>query len=42
MGRLSHFFPEIQAAAWQASLEAVVPPKVLALNREAFALGRKD
>ncbi len=42
MGRLSHYFPEIQAAAWQASLEAVVPPKVLALNREAFALGRKD
>lgn len=42
MGRLSHHFPQIEAAAWQAALEAVVPPKVLALNREAFALGRKD
>ena len=39
MGRLSHFFPEIASEAWQASLEATVPAKVLELNRKAFALG---
>lgn len=42
MGRLSHFFPEIASEAWQASLEATVPAKVLELNRKAFALGEKD
>lgn len=41
MGRLSHFFPEIASEAWQASLEATVPAKVLELNRKAFALGEK-
>ena len=41
MGRLSHYFPKIAPEAWQASLEATVPPKVLELNRKAFALGEK-
>ena len=40
MGRLSHYFPDIPAEAWQASLEANVPAKVLDLNRVAFALGQ--
>ena len=41
MGRLSHYFPKIPAEAWQASLEANVPPKVLDLNKVAFALGQE-
>ena len=41
MGRLSHYFPDIPAEAWQASLEANVPPKVLDLNKVAFALGQQ-
>ena len=41
MGQLSHYFPEIPAEAWQASLEANVPPKVLDLNKVAFALGQQ-
>ena len=39
MGRLSHYF-DLPSAAWDAALEAVVPPKFLELNRRAFALGR--
>ena len=41
MGRLSHYFPDIAPEAWQASLEANVPPKALEINRKAFALGQK-
>ena len=41
MGRLSHYFPNIPAEAWQASLEANVPAKVLELNKVAFSLGQK-
>ncbi len=41
MGRLSHYFPDIPPEAWQASLEANVPPRVLDLNRVAFALGQQ-
>lgn len=41
MGRLSHYFPDIPPEAWQASLEANVPPKVLDLNKVAFALGQQ-
>ena len=41
MGRLSHYFPDIPQEAWQASLEANVPAKVLDLNRTAFALGQQ-
>lgn len=40
MGRLSHYF-SLPEEAWQASLNACVPPKFLELNRKAFALGRK-
>ena len=42
MGRLSRYFPDIAPEAWQASLEANVPAKVLDLNRKAFALGRGE
>ena len=41
MGRLSHYFPEIPAEAWQRSLEANVPAKVLELNKVAFRLGQQ-
>ena len=41
MGRLSHYFPDIPPEAWQASPEANVPPKVLDLNKVAFALGQQ-
>jgi len=39
MGRLSHYF-DLPAQAWQESLEAMVPPKFLALNQKAFELGK--
>ena len=39
MGRLSHYF-DIPDEAWQAALEACVPPKFLELNKKAFALGK--
>ena len=42
MGRLSNYFPDIPQEAWQASLEANVPAKVLDINRRAFALGRGE
>ena len=41
MGRLSKYFPDIPQEAWQASLEANVPAKVLELNKVAFALGQQ-
>ena len=41
MGRLSRYFPDIPADAWQTSLETNVPPKVLDLNKVAFALGQQ-
>lgn len=39
MGVLSKHFP-FREEAWQASIEACVPPKVLELNKKAFAMGR--
>ena len=39
MGRLSHYF-DLPQEAWMASLEAMVPPKFLEMNKKAFALGR--
>ncbi len=39
MGRLSHYF-DLPDEAWQASLEAMVPPKFLELNKKAFQLGK--
>ena len=41
MGRLSKYFPDIPQEAWQASLEANVPAKVLELNKVAFSLGQQ-
>ena len=40
LGALSRLFPDLPEAAWQAALEAVVPQKMLDVNRKAFALGR--
>ena len=39
MGRLSHYF-DLPEEAWMASLETMVPPKFLELNKRAFALGK--
>lgn len=39
MGVLSKYF-DFPESAWQEAIEACVPPKVLELNRKAFALGR--
>ena len=39
MGRLSHYF-DLPEEAWQKSLEAMVPPKFLELNKKAFQLGK--
>ena len=38
MGRLSRYF-DIPADAWEAAIEASVPPKFLELNKKAFQLG---
>ncbi len=40
LGRLSHYF-DFPDEDWQKALEAVVPAKVLAINRKAFRLGQK-
>ena len=40
MGRLSHYF-DLPDQAWQESLEAMVPPKFLELNKKAFELGKR-
>ena len=39
MGRPSHYF-DLPDEAWQKSLEAMVPPKFLELNKKAFELGK--
>ncbi len=39
MGRLSHYF-DLPEEAWMKSLEAVVPPRFLELNKKAFLLGK--
>ena len=39
MGRLSHYFG-IDEAIWLSAIEAIVPPKFLELNKEAFRLGK--
>ena len=39
MGRLSHYF-DLPEEAWLKSLEAMVPPKFLELNKKAFELGK--
>ena len=39
MGRLSHYF-HLPEEEWMKSLEAMVPPKFLELNKRAFELGK--
>ena len=39
LGRVSRYF-DFPESAWQAAIDACVPPKFLELNRKAFALGR--
>lgn len=39
MGRLSHYF-DAPEEAWQAAIEATVPPRFLDLNKKAFDLGK--
>lgn len=39
MGRLSHYF-DFPKEAWSKAMEAIVPPKFLAMNRTAFELGK--
>lgn len=41
LGRAAHLFP-FTDAEWQAAIAASVPPKFLAMNQAAFALGRGD
>jgi hypothetical protein len=40
MGRLSKYFPEIPAHAWEEAIDAIVAEKFRALNHKAFELGR--
>ena len=40
LGVLSAAIPEIPAEVWRASLESVVPAKLLEINRKAFEAGR--
>ena len=39
LGRLSHYF-DLPEEAWMTSLEAIVPARVLEMNKKAFALGK--
>ena len=39
LGRLSHYF-DVPEEQWLASLEAIVPPKFLDVNKKAFFLGK--
>ena len=39
LGRLSHYFG-VDEAHWLSAIEAIVPPKFLELNKEAFKLGK--
>ena len=40
MGRLSNYFPEIEADVWKKAMEKIVPPKFLELNKKAFEMGK--
>ena len=40
MGRLSNYFPEIEAQVWEKAMEKIVPPKFLELNKKAFEMGK--
>lgn len=39
LGRLSHYF-DIPEEKWIESLEAIVPPKFIEINKKAFEIGR--
>ena len=41
MGRLSTYYPEISEDKWLNAIDAIVPAKVLDINKKAFELGRK-
>ena len=41
LGVLSAAIPEIPAEVWRASLESVVPAKLLEINKKAFEAGRQ-
>ncbi|MBR0163842.1 MAG: indolepyruvate oxidoreductase subunit beta [Lachnospiraceae bacterium] len=40
LGRLSHYFEDIEEDAWDRAIEAVVPQRFVELNKKAFALGK--
>ncbi len=40
LGRLSHYFNDIEPEAWQEAIRFCVPPKFLDLNVKAFELGK--
>lgn len=40
MGRLSNYFPEIEADVWEKAMEKIVPLKFLELNKKAFEMGK--
>ena len=40
MGRLSNYFPEIEADVWEKAMEKIVPLKFLGLNKKAFEMGK--
>ena len=41
LGRLSHYFDDIDEQSWQEAIEECVPAKFLELNKRAFELGKK-
>ena len=40
LGRLSHYFNDINIEAWQEAISSCVPAKFLELNKKAFDFGR--
>ena len=40
LGRLSHYFNDIDIEAWQEAISSCVPAKFLELNKKAFDFGR--
>lgn len=40
MGKLSTYFPEIPESVWEETMNEIVPPKFLELNKKAFELGK--
>ncbi len=42
LGALSHFFPDVETAAWLEAVRERVPSKFVELNERAFLAGRDD